>query len=156
MKKFLILAPFVALTFACSGGGGKLQPGNYELTTKVTNFEVPGAPAGLAEQMKKEQKQTQCLTQAEIDNFGSKMAESSAQGANCNFTKTAFGSGTIDVAGTCSGGGGEQATVTMTGSNTTDSFTATTNIEASQGGQQMKMTAETSARRIGDCSNQGK
>jgi hypothetical protein len=154
MKKFLLTAPFVALAVACSGGGAKLQPGNYEMTTKVTNLEVPGAPPAVAEQMKtamaNEQKQTQCLKQEDIDNMGNKLGQAGAGGTNCNFTKTAFGSGTIDIAGTCNAAG-SNATMTITGTNTGDSFESTMTVDGSQAGQQMKVTATTSGRRIGDC-----
>src|SRR4051812_45137240 len=104
MKKFLLVAPGVALVFACSGGGpATISPGKWEFTTKINSIEMPGAPPQMIEQMKtKEQKATQCLTQDDVSKMGEKLTTQGAPGGGtCTYSRQTLANGTIDIAGTC-------------------------------------------------------
>lgn len=163
MKKLALIAPALALVaVACSGGagggaagGGSMKAGQWEITMKMTDVEVPGAPPAVAEQMKAQmagqtQTQSQCLTDAELANMGNRMGNAGAQGGNCNFTKTTFGGGTIDIAGTCQSPTGN-ATIAMTGTTAAETFEAATTFEAAAGPQTVKASGTISGRRTGDC-----
>lgn len=190
MKKFLLLAPCVALVVACSGnsgnnasgngttgaattgngsadsgstggggmtgggGGGTMQAGQWEFTTRLTDMEVPGAPPQAQEQMRaqmgRERKETKCFTQAEVSNMAETLAQQSNQGASCDFSRRTFSGGTIDIAGTCRTPQG-QSEMTMAGTYSGDTLQTTVNVNVSAGEQQMRMSATTNGRRIGEC-----
>ena len=91
---------------ACSGGSASLQPGQWEMTTKMTDIEMPGAPPAMAAQMKQAmaaqaQTQTRCITPQEAANPAGGMMSPSGNAQGCTFTKQTFSGGTIDVAGSC-------------------------------------------------------
>jgi hypothetical protein len=157
MKKLALLAPVVIAVAACSGGGNTtLKAGQYETTVKMTDVQMPGADPALVEQMKAamtaqaEQKEQKCMTEADIANMGNKMGNAGAKGGDCNFSKTTFAGGTIDVAGTCKSPTGD-VSIAMNGTHTADSFNATMTVDADAGGQKVKATGTMTGRRTGDC-----
>jgi hypothetical protein len=165
MKKLLVLAPCIAILSACGGGGAgggavSLQPGQWETTMQFTNSEAPGAPepqvAAMRQAMGQPQTRNECMTPAQAANPAAGMMNAGGGGNSCNFTKSTFANGTIDVAGTCSPPGGANATVAMTGTYTATTMTAqvTTTVRApagTPGPQEIRMTGNVNARRTGDC-----
>jgi hypothetical protein len=157
MKKLALLAPVVIALAACSGGGNTtLKAGQYEMTMKMTEVDVPGAPPEMVEQMKAamtaqgEQKEQQCMTEADIADMGNKMGNAGAKGGDCTFSKTTFAGGKIDVAGTCKAPTGEMS-IAMNGTHTADSFDARMTVDADAGGQKIKASGTMNGRRTGDC-----
>src|SRR5215216_4936284 len=110
MKRFILLAPAVALAVACSGNTGTIQPGQWETTTRFSSVEVPGMAPEMAKQMQSQlanqaQTQTRCITPAEAANpTGGMMGQNPA---GCNFTDQVFSGGVIRVHGTCQPPGGQ-------------------------------------------------
>jgi len=156
MKRLALLAPTVALIVACSGGGSTLQPGNWELTTKMTDIELPGQPPAVAAAAKQQmgnqaQTQTRCITEAEAANPAGGMMSPSGNAQGCTFTKQTFAGGTIDVAGSCPGPGGGTMQTTLTGTYTQTEMNARITANIQGGPQQMRMSGTLTGRRTGDC-----
>jgi coenzyme F420-reducing hydrogenase gamma subunit len=161
MKIALLSGIAVMALAGCGSGGTKLKAGQYEMTMKMTDVQVPGAPPAAIEQMKaamaaqSEQTQQQCVTEEDIANMGNKMGSAGAQGGDCNFTKTTFNGGAIDIAGTCKAPTGDIA-IAMNGTHAADSFNATMTVDATANGQQVKASGTMSGRRTGDCTGAAK
>lgn len=156
MKRLALLAPTVAIIVACSGGGASLQPGQWEMTTKMTDIEIPGAPPAMAAQMKQAmtaqaQTQSRCITAAEAANPAGNLASPSGNAQGCTFSKQTFSGGSIDVAGSCPGPAGGTMETTLAGaySATTMDTRITANIQG--GPQPMRMSGTMTGRRTGDC-----
>lgn len=155
MKKLAILAPTVALIFACSGNAS-LQPGQWEFTTKITDIEVPGQAPAVAAQMKQAmasqaQTQSRCITPAEAANMGGNLANPGGNAQGCTFSKQTFAGGAIDVAGTCQAPTGGSVATTLTGTYTATALDARISANVTGGPQQMRMSGTMTGRRTGDC-----
>lgn len=152
---FLLGVAGVALA-GCGGSNSTLKAGQYEMTMTMTDVQVPGAPPEMLEQMKAqmaaqgEQKQQQCVTEADVANMGNKMGSAGAQGGNCNFSKSTFAGGTIDIAGTCQAPTGN-VSIGLNGTHNTDSWDAAMTVDINAGAQQIKATGKMVGRRVGDC-----
>ena len=155
MKKLAILAPTVALIFACSSNTS-LQPGQWEMTTKITDIQVPGAPPAAAAQMKQmmasqgTQTQSRCITPAEAANPAGSFGNPGGGAQGCNFTKQTFAGGSIDIAGTCQSPSGN-VEMTSTGSYTGDTMTMNFTANAQAMGQTVRTSGTMTGRRTGDC-----
>jgi hypothetical protein len=145
--------------------GVSLQPGQWEMVTQMTSVESPGASAEaqalLRRQIGQSQTNRQCMTARQARNPLQEMRETLAltQGRNCRLTEEVFGDGVIRIRATCPSGEGPGGQMSMDGS-----FTATT-IQASltvsvqganpvipgPGSGGMRMTANVSGRRTGEC-----
>lgn len=155
MKRLALLAPTVVLIFACSSGE-TLQPGNWELTTKMTDIELPGQPPAMAAQMKQAmtaqaQTQTRCITPAEAANPGGSLANPGGNAQGCTFSKQTFAGGAIDVAGSCPGPAGGTLQTTLAGTYTATEMNATITANVEGGPQPMRMRGTLTGRRTGDC-----
>ena len=163
MKRLIAAAP-LALLFACSGSSTSLQPGQWEMTTRMTNIELPGVPEALATQMRtammnQPQTQSSCISPEEAANPAGRMMSPSGNSQGCTFTDQTFAGGTIRISGTCPMPGGRG---TMRNS-LTGTYTATTmdariesEVTSPPGGppgmpQTMRMQGSLTGRRTGDC-----
>lgn len=155
MKKLAILAPAVALIFACSSNTS-MQAGMWEMTPKITDIQISGAPPGAAEQAKQMmasslRPMSQCMTAAQAANPGEGFAAAGGGGGqNCTFSKNTFAGGNIDMAATCQTPAGP-AQLTFTGSYTADTLNMEIGSQASAAGQQVRTTMTMTGRRTGDC-----
>lgn len=160
-----------AILAACSGGGGggngpaQRQPGLWETKAKITQLQITGgAPeiqARANAQVGQERTQNECLTPEQArDPLAQMRAMMAQQGptANCTFSDQVFTGGVINIRGRCPAAGGGSAEIALTGTFTETTMTATMNVTAqgqpdpSMGGATgMRITAETSGRRTGDC-----
>lgn len=161
MRKILLVPAIaaVAAIAACSGGSVALQPGQWEMVTKVTDAEVPGAPPAMAAQMKQAiastppQTQSRCISPAEAANPVAGLANPSGNAAGCTFGKQTFAGGRIDIAATCPSptGGTMQTTFAGTYTATTMNINFSANIQG--GSQQVRTSGLLTARRTGDCTS---
>lgn len=156
MKRLALLAPTVAIIVACSGGGVSLQPGQWEMTTKMTDIEIPGAPPAMAAQMKQAmtaqaQTQSRCITAAEAANPAGNMASPSGNAQGCTFSKQTFSGGSIDVAGSCPGPAGGTMETSLSGSYTATTMDTRISANIQGGPQPMRMSGTMTGRRTGDC-----
>jgi hypothetical protein len=164
MKRLLLTTPALALLFACSGSSTTLQPGQWEMTSRMTEIEVPGVPEAVAAQMRaamanQAQTQSRCITPAEAANPAAGMMNPTGSAEGCTFTNQTFAGGVINVAGSCPAPGGRgQVTTTLAGTYTATTMTTTIRAEVTSppGGppgmpQTVRMSGTMAARRTGDC-----
>ncbi|HEV7661166.1 MAG TPA: DUF3617 domain-containing protein [Allosphingosinicella sp.] len=167
MKRLIILAPAIALvTIAgCSRGADQLQPGQWEKTLRFKSLELTGASpevqARANRQVGQSQTNQECITPEKARNPLQEMREMAAQGraANCRFTDETFSGGVIRIRATCGGAGqNESGTLSVEGSFTETTLQATLTVSGQgvaspmmPGVTGMRMTAEISGRRTGDC-----
>ena len=133
-----------------------MQAGQWESTIAVTNLDFGGLPTeqatNLRRQMGTPRTTSQCLTREQVANPLSNMANQQ----NCEIARSVFAGGDIDISATCDAGQGK-ARMTLTGTYTSDSFTAQMQVEsrATQpvvgGAQVFRMSATLRGRRLGRC-----
>ena len=134
------------------------RAGKWTVTGQIDDIQVPGMPAGLAEQMKERGRAmpgtTSCITEADAKKPA---ADFFTGNKSCKYDHFTMGGGKIDARMRCGIAGGTQLT-TMTGSYGAESYrmAMTTAMEnPSQGsasgmeGMTMKLSVE--GKRIGDC-----
>lgn len=151
----------IAITAACSRGPDHIQPGEWEMKTKLTAVDAPGAPpqalAAARAQLGQERTVRSCITPEEASNPLRDVRHAMTQmpsGANCTTDEDRFAGGVIRLHVTCRATGGQQgqATITMDGSFSETTLQGTTTITAQGGVQQsMNMTQEVRGIRVGDC-----
>jgi hypothetical protein len=171
MKRSILLAASIAaiaVAAGCSGGGGggpaQMPPGKWEMTTKLTALDAPGAPpemlAALRGQLNREQTNSTCITQEQASNPLRQMREMMSRGqpgASCTTDDDTWANGVIRVRVTCRGTNGQpgQGTMSMEGTFTADTFNATMTVSGQgMGGgglQSLNMTQTFRGRRTGDC-----
>lgn len=167
MKRIVLIAPSLALVAGCSmlgGGGTAIQPGEWEDTIAITNVEIPGMPAEMANQMGAAMRQTQtrrhCITPEMAANPTQGLANPTGQAQGCTFENQTFANGEINVTSSCPAPTGQgQMRTRMTGTFTATTLTAQLNIEGPSGmpaaaggtGGNLTMTGTLNSRRVGDC-----
>jgi hypothetical protein len=142
----------VAKAAAAGGSGIGMSPGRWEAKVSIDGIEMPGMPAGMAEQMKGQMGQgrtfASCLTpeQAKRPQGDFFQGEKSP---DCRYDRFEMGNGTIDGVMTCTIGGMTQTT-SMKGSFGPDSYRMTAESSgAGKAGTKVAMTIE--AKRTGAC-----
>jgi hypothetical protein len=143
-----------------AAGAIKPQPGQYRTTYELLEFNVPGAPAAVQEQMKAQmggaaevaKPITYCLTPEQAQaNGAEEMAKRMAEG-NCTVARFDVSGGTISAEMQCKDANGGTSLVTMDGQMTSTSSNMTmTNEMDVQGLGKMQMKARVTSERIGDC-----
>ena len=164
MKRQLLLAAPMALLFACSGSAVSLQPGQWEMTTAMTDVQVPGAPPAMAAQMKqamasRPQTESRCITPEEAANPTRGMMNPGGDAQGCTFTDQTFAGGVIRMAGSCpapAGGGSVRTSLTGTYTATTMEAQIQAEVDAGASAPQgmprnIRMSGTMTARRTGDC-----
>lgn len=132
------------------------EPGLYRATVEVLEVDIPGAPEGTADMMKRmmgDSRNTSeyCLTQEDVDRGFEEMARNSQEG-DCSFERFDVDGGDIDAAMTCSVQGGRTMRMTMQGTGGTTSSEMTMSMETDMpgmGAANMRMKA--THQRIGEC-----
>jgi hypothetical protein len=138
----------------------KPQPGQYRTTTELLEFNVPGAPDALKQQIQAQMggagevtKPTlSCLTPEQAAaNGAEEMAKKMAEG-NCTVARFDVSGGSISAEMQCVDANGGTSHVQMDGQMTSTSSTMTmTNEMDLQGIGKMQMKARVSSQRVGDC-----
>ena len=140
----------------------QLQPGNWAITTEIVSMDMPGAPAGMKDQMLATAKQSgaqkieHCLTPEEAAKPPADMFAKGQQAAGCSTGRFSTAGGRIDLAMTCSPPQAQGTTVamTMSGPMTPTSYELAmdqkiTNAQMPGGGMTMK--ARMTGTRTGEC-----
>ncbi|HKR23711.1 MAG TPA: DUF3617 domain-containing protein [Allosphingosinicella sp.] len=164
MKRLVLWAPTVALLAACGGSAVTLQPGQWEMTTTMTNIEVPGAPAAMAEQMRtamanQPRTENECITPEEAANPLGNMMNQGGGTQGCTFSEQTFAGGVIRMAAACPApqGGGSMRT-NLNGTYTATTMEAQISAEVDAGAntpagmpRNIRMSGTMTGRRTGDC-----
>ena len=134
-----------------------IHPGLWQSKVTVEQFDVPGMPAGMAQQMKTMMAERQehsfenCLTPEDAkkpkENFFA------GKSNECRYDRFTMGGGKIDAAMRCGGENGGSV-MEMSGTYSPDSYQMHTSMSAQpgageHGGMTMKMHIE--AQRVGEC-----
>lgn len=146
-------------------GAGSLQPGQWEMTSRLESIEIPGAPPEVQAQMGGQRGRAQtdrtCITAAQASNPLRQLRESMAGpgGQNCQTSEDVFAGGVIRIRTTCRRPGGAvgSAQIAMEGTFTATTLAARISVNAEganvagPGTTAMRLTTNLSGRRIGDC-----
>jgi hypothetical protein len=132
------------------------EPGLYRSTVELLEVDLPGAPEGMADMMKRAMGESNtaneyCLTQEQVDEGFEEMARNSQNG-DCSFERFDADGGKIDAVMNCKAPDGNTARMTMqgTGGPTSSEMTMTMASEVpGMGTANMRMKA--THERIGDC-----
>lgn len=147
---------------AAAGADVSLLPGQWEMVTRMTEIDAPGAPPEVLAQLRaaiSEQRQTEtiCMTPEQARNPSRNMVAQGNNDSGCEFSETVFASGRIRVRASCRPPTAGAMELAMDGD-----FTATTinarimaNTEmrglTGAGTQAMTMSGTLTGRRTGDC-----
>lgn len=133
--------------------GLRPQPGRWESRIRIERMEMPGMPAGMAEQMQKSMGAAQafatCLKPEDVEKPDASFFQKDASG--CTYEKFSMADGRIDGRMVCKSDGGSTV-MTMAGTYSATGYAIrTTNETSSEGGPPVKMTVAVESRRTGDC-----
>lgn len=135
--------------------GIKLQPGRWELSMKLTRFEVEGLPPEAKKAMEgifaSGRTFASCLTQEEADKPDGKFFGQESN--DCKYDSFTMGDGKIDAKMTCrdKSGGGETR-MTMAGTYSADTYNMAMTMRGSApDGKTMDMGMDLTSRRVGEC-----
>lgn len=133
----------------------QMQPGKYRTSVVVQKVEIPGMPAGMADQMKammsKNSSSESCITPDRAAKGVEVMKEQMAKG-QCTFDKFDATGGTVDAAFTCKSGDQMTVKATSKGSYTpTGSVIQATGDMIGPGGKTIHIEHIITTERIGDC-----
>jgi hypothetical protein len=136
------------------------QPGQYRTSYQLLEFNVPGAPEAMKQQIEAQmggaaevaKPITYCLTPEQASaNGAEQMAKKMAEG-NCTVAKFDVSGGTVSGEMQCTGADGSVSRVVVDGQMTSTSSTMTmTNEMDMQGLGKVQMKARATSERIGDC-----
>lgn len=140
---------------------GAIQPlpGQYRTTFEMLEFNVPGVPDALKQQMQAQmggaaevaKPITYCLTPEQAEaNGAEEMAKSMAEG-NCTVSRFDVSGGSVSSEMQCTGSDGIVTRVVMDGQMTATSSTMTMTQEIDMAGQTVETKARVTSERIGDC-----
>lgn len=132
------------------------DPGLYRSTVELLEIDMPGAPAGMEDTMKRmmggaNSTTEYCLTREDAERGFEEMAKKSQEG-DCSFERFDADGGRIDAAMTCRSGEDNVMRMTLkgTGGRTSSEMTMSMQTEApGMGKATMRMKA--THQRIGDC-----
>jgi len=143
-----------------AAGAIKPQPGLYRTSYEVLEFNVPGVPDSMKQQMQAQMgstpgmsgTSTSCLTREQVDaNGAEQMAKNMARG-NCTVARFDVSGGALSSEMTCTAAGGTTSHVVMEGQITPTSTTMTMTNEMDMVGMgKMQTKVRATSERIGDC-----
>ncbi|HEV2865397.1 MAG TPA: DUF3617 domain-containing protein [Allosphingosinicella sp.] len=159
--KYVLTAGTALLLVACGSQSVTMQPGQWNMTMKVTGVEAPGMPEAALAQMRAQmgsqtQTRSECITPQQAANPTGDMVN--AGGMNCQLTDNTFAGGNINVRGTCQQAG-QSVQMSMQGTYTATTMQArlTTEMRAPPGmpggAQSIRSTIELTGNRTGDCAS---
>ncbi|MCW3846161.1 DUF3617 domain-containing protein [Sphingomonas sp. LB-2] len=142
---------------AASDSGIHFNPGKWETTIEVTDAqlpEMPNMPKGMGDlmlaRMKEPQKHSYCMSAEEAAKPGGNFLTGDAR-SKCTVEKFSMNGGHIEQTVSCPDRNGKEGMRMVTsGTYTGDSMTGTADMQMG-GPAPMKIKANISSRRIGDC-----
>lgn len=137
----------------------KPKPGLYRSTAKLISFEVPGMPPAQADRLKEVFSQQTgrevCLTKAEAEKGYEEMTKKLAAEGKCQYDRFDARGGTLDAQLSCETGKDMKATIGLKGTISEEGSEMRMTVEQKApnlpNGGAVKMEAEVSSQRIGDC-----
>lgn len=126
MLRVSLAAVACAMSLTAFAAGPTLEPGLYEVTTKMEGSEPETT--------------RKCVTAAEI----AKGMQPGNVAKDCRITRNTMADGKLNFASTCS-----DATMTMSGAYTTTTFTADMTLHGTAGGKSYAFASHTVAKKIG-------
>ena len=134
------------------------DPGQYKQTTKITKFEVPGAPPEMVAQIRTMMEGqggnlTYCLSKADTEKGFEEMFRKGSQG-DCKYERFDASANTIDAIMVCNAGAGGSARMTMNGTVSATGSQVKVNVEQKNDKSPMgnaNITMELDTKRIGEC-----
>lgn len=158
MKYIIAIATPLIVLGGCSGGSGvTMQPGEWDMTTEMTDIEVPGMPPEMQAQMRAQlanqaQTRSTCITEEEAGEPMQSMFADSEMAGNCDFGDSSYEGGVIAINATCEGPDGQgTAEMTIEGSYTATTLEADLSVSLSGGPMDAVMSGEMRGERTGDC-----
>lgn len=146
----------VAKQAEAASGAAKLQPGQWETKVEVSDIQMPGVPAAVAETVKGSMKGaanttiTNCITPEEAERPQGRVFGGASD--QCRYDHFEMRGGRMSAKMVCqdanSGGG---MTMTSAGTFTATSFAVSNDMEMKGGAQAMTMKARVTGRRLGEC-----
>lgn len=141
--RILLLATMAATPVA---GAQTIQPGEWQSTTRVLMLSMPNTPPELLKSMTaKAIKGSVCITAADAAAGPRKLFEASK--GKCSYSEFRMSGGVIASKASCAQPGG-QMTMASRGTYTATSYAIRSTMDSPGG---MKMSSETTARRVGAC-----
>lgn len=143
---------------AVNANGGpqvKLEPGQWQIETAMNVADIEGVPEAAVAQMKSAMTRTatvsQCLTPADVEKpnvFAGK------ENSRCTYDSFEMKGGKLKALMHCPGQTGGEMVMTMDGDYSPKSYQikATMDMKMPGAGQRMKMTMDSTGKRIGECS----
>ena len=134
------------------------DPGQYKQTTRITKFEVPGAPPEMVAQIRTMMEGqggnlTYCLSKADTEKGFEEMFRKGTQG-DCKYERFDASANTVDAIMVCNSGEGGSARMTMNGTVSATGSKVTVNVEQKNDKSPMgnaDIAMELDTQRIGDC-----
>lgn len=181
MKKLILIAAAAPLALAaCSGGGDgadadgdgeisseearaeagnvRLEPGEWEVTTQITEIDAPDMPEGVREMMREQMGQSttynHCITPEQANNPEADMFGGD-EDQNCSYSEFNMSGGNMLIEASCAPEGAGEMTMRMEGSYSPSEYDMTMNMTTSGSPMgSMTMSGETTGRRVGECSEE--
>lgn len=137
----------------------QLEPGQYETTATLLEFDVPGVPASQTDAVKRQlapqfaSKHSYCLTPEQAEGGPREAIQQMAE-SNCSFSRYNVAGNELDAEMSCAGQGGLEGSVKVSGTISGDSSTMvmeTIHKDAGIPGEGARMKLQMDSRRTGDC-----
>jgi hypothetical protein len=136
----------------------KREPGLWKSNLALTKVEMPGAPAGMEDQLKQMASKVQsvetCLTpeDAAKEDLAEKLAKPPGEAGDCVFSKKDVSGGNLNVVMECKNPqGGEPMKVTMTGTASSKKTDVVLNVSGKDGAQALNMEMHATNEWTGPC-----
>lgn len=135
------------------------NPGQYKQTIQITQFEIPGAPAGTADQIKQAMQQQQegsfCLTKEKADAGFREMFSEVGKNGECTYERFDVNGGKLDAVLNCKGADKGTARIVLAGKVTSEGSDVTVNVDQKGPADNPMGTAKIgmhmTSQRTGDC-----
>jgi len=140
-----------------------IQPGQWEMASRMDTLEAPGAPPAMVAQMRAQlpnqrSTQRQCITPEQAANPARNLVGRNATSQGCTFADTTFAGGVIRISAACQRPGNPASMrMAMEGSFTATQLDSALRVEVTgpgangRGTQTVRMTGTMTGRRLGDC-----
>jgi Protein of unknown function (DUF3617) len=133
----------------------RFEPGKYRTTIEFQKVEIPGMPAGVAEQMKAAMSKTttseHCITPESAAKGVEAMKEHMGKG-QCKFESFNARGGAVDSVFSCEAGPGMTMRATSQGTYTATGSKVAAKVDMNgPGGKGMRLEQTMTTTRIGDC-----
>ncbi|ANU07374.1 DUF3617 domain-containing protein [Paraurantiacibacter namhicola] len=134
----------------------ELQPGQYQTSLSLVEFDFPGVDGEAEAQMRDvmaqalEEGNSFCLTPDEAAQGPERMLQELAE-ADCTFTTIDVSGGNVDAQMACVMEGGEESRFTMSGTYAADGSSMRMSTKQDVGGQEVAITMQAESKRTGEC-----